>query len=236
MREEIDRLGHELGRSGANPDDGQLSTVYAVCRDLTRVGEHEHRSAGPDRVERGCHTALTREDRAVDRHVRRWPCPAWIDVDGEDLVATMAEDGSEQVPDEAVTDDEHPACRARAVRRGAHTPRGSTIVPCASSTVSGSSTHPWALGSLREPAWPDGGCRERRAQRLVVGQTLLAGAACVVVDQRDTAPVGGLGDDLVPEDGSGSRGIAELLDVGSAQPARENADDLSRPVWLGDLA
>ena len=68
----------------------------------------------------------------------------------------------------------------------------------------------------------------------MAGATLLAGPAGVVVDERDSPAVGGLGDDLVAEHGAGRR-LADLLHVRAAQPAREHAHEVAGPVRLGDV-
>jgi hypothetical protein len=85
---------------------------------------------------------------------------------------------------------------------------------------------------LGEPAGLDRGGCEFLAGGLVPCPAARALAARPVMDERDALPVR-LGDDLVPEDDS-LRGVADLLDVASAEPAREDAEDV-RPLGLGQF-
>ena len=82
---------------------------------------------------------------------------------------------------------------------------------------------------LGEAARDDRRRRELLARRLVPGEAAAAAAAPGVVDQCDAAAVGGLGDDLVPEHGA-RRGEADLLDVRSAEPAREDGHEVAGPA------
>jgi hypothetical protein len=68
----------------------------------------------------------------------------------------------------------------------------------------------------------------------VSGEAALALTARGVVDECDPAAVFELRDDLVPEDRACVRGV-ELLDVGAAESARDDADVFPRTVRLGDL-
>ena len=54
------------------------------------------------------------------------------------------------------------------------------------------------------------------------------------MDERHAPAVGRLRDDLVPEHRP-RRGEAELLDVGAAEPAREDGHQLAGPVGLRHL-
>ena len=111
---------------------------------------------------------------------------------------------------------------------------GSTIVPRASSTSSGSETQPLARTRSAKPPGRIVGAAKCRAQRLVAGTAELAVAAGRVVDERDAAAVGGLRHDLVAEHRSGW-GDTDLLDVGAAEPAGEDANELARPIGLVDV-
>ena len=53
------------------------------------------------------------------------------------------------------------------------------------------------------------------------------------MDERDAAPVE-VGDHLVPEH-CAHRSAAELLNVGAAEPARADANELADSIGLGDL-
>ena len=68
----------------------------------------------------------------------------------------------------------------------------------------------------------------------MAGETALALAARKVMDSA-TRAVGGHCDDLVPEHRP-RRGEAELLDVGAAEPAREDGHELAGPSGSGTSA
>ena len=86
--------------------------------------------------------------------------PRRIAVDREDRVAAPLEHRAEEAPDEAVADDEHAPARDRSAPRRTQA-SGSTYVPRASSTASGSSTQPVRPHPLGEPAGHDRRLRER---------------------------------------------------------------------------
>ena len=163
----------------------------------------------------------------------RLPVAARVGVGGEDLVAAVAEHGGEQVADEAVTDDEDtapwhlPGTAQDAGERLHH--RAGGLVHVVRQLDPSLRAYP-----LGEAAGPDRRLGEAGAERLVAGAALLAGAAGVVVDERDAAAVRGLGDDLVPEHGARRR-AADLLHVRAAQPAGEHAHEIAGPVRLGDV-
>jgi hypothetical protein len=88
--------------------------------------------------------------------------------------------------------------------------------------------------ALGEASGADRRRGELRAERLVPLAAALAGAAGEVVDERDALSGGRLGDDFVAEHLSSVLGL-QLLQVGAAEAAGEDADGLPRAVRLVDL-
>jgi hypothetical protein len=89
--------------------------------------------------------------------------------------------------------------------------------------------------TLGEAAGDDGRGAELLARRFAAGPAALAAPAGKVVDERDSASVSPLGDDLVAEHRPLER-ATDLLDVRSAQAAGANADELPRSVGLRQVS
>ena len=151
-----------------------------------------------------------------------------VTVDREHGVAAVLQHRPEEPSDEAVADDERPpagnslrapenACERLDVRSPGVVDRARQFDPAR------------GADTLGEAARDDRRLREPFTRRLVPGDAAAAAAAPGVVDQCDATAVDGLGDDLVPEHRARG-GAADLLDVRAAEPAREDANELPRPL------
>ena len=228
------------GRSSAGRSRDRLLHVVAASPSATRrpsaragrqpsagsvpgVGEEQHRAARLDRGERRPRRPPGAQSTAASTGPSgATPGPA---ADCRSTANTVSPRRSSTAPKSRPmkplpTTSTRPRGTRSAPRRTQAS--GSTYVPRASSTVSGSSTQPAARTRSAKPPGTIVGLGKPLAGRLVPGEAAAAGAAAGVVDQGDAAAVGGRGDDLVPEHGPG-RGDADLLDVRAAEPAGEHA-------------
>ena len=192
--------------------------------------EDEHRATRLDGVERS--RRRTDHGRA-DGSVRLASGACGIRVDCEDVVAPMLERRAEEAPDEALADHEHAPAR-KALGSAQHASKRLRVR--ADGVVHGvGKLDPAAcrVHALREASRCDRRRSKGRARRLVACEAARALAARKVMHERDPAAVLDLADDLVTEDRAGRRD-AELLHVGAAEPAGEDADDL-RAARLRDV-
>ncbi len=228
--EQRERLAHVCGRRRPRTGDGQLPPVDGRRRDLAGIREDEHGAAGRDRLERGRHAAVPREDDRIDRPVRRPSGAPGIRIDREHVVAAALEDEPEEPADEPVADDEHASAR-----NPRHSPEdaGERLDhrPAPVGPVVGELDPSVRTDALGEAARPDRRRRKPLAGRLVPGEATLALPARHVVDERDTTAVLELGDDLVPQHRARVRCV-ELFDVRPAETAGQNARKGTRPVGL----
>ena len=148
-------------------------------------------------------------------------------------VAAPGEDGLEQTSDEPAAQHEHLAGRntvGSSQDAGERLGVGADRVVDAVRKVHPAAQRHDALGEATRL-----NCRraELHARGFVPAQAALAFAAGLVVDERDAFPVR-LRYDLVPEHRALGR-ATDLLDVASAEPAGEHAEDVW-PVGLGDFS
>ena len=151
----------------------------------------------------------------------------------EDVVAAADERLREKQPGEPAADDEHAPSRDPLDRPqnagewlGERSDR--VVDPVGERDRLGSA------GALGEAAGDNRRRREALARRLVAGAAAVALAARQVVDERDAVAFPVLGDDLVPENGAGSR-AADLLDVRPAEAAGAHGHERAVPVGLGPV-
>ena len=107
-------------------------------------------------------------------------------------------------------------------------------MPRASSMSSGSRIQPLAYARSAKPPGRIVGSANAGQSDSWPAQAELAFAAGGVVHERDAPAVGCFRHDLVTEHGSGW-GDPDLLDIGTAETAGEDANELARPLRLADV-
>ena len=207
---------------------------------LGQPGEDEERSPGSERCERLVEACVGAEDDRVHGAVLRRGAVAERELEPvrerigrEDVVPAADERLREEQPGEPAADDEHAPSRDPLDRPQDAGERLGERSDCVVEPV-GERDRLGSAGALGEAAGDDRRRREALARRLVAGAAAVALAAGQVVDERDAVAFPVLGDDLVPEDGAGSR-AADLLDVRPAEAAGAHGHELAVPVGLGPV-
>ena len=136
-------------------------------------------------------------------------------------VSPPAQGGCEEAPDEPPTENEHVAT-GHALGAAEDAGEGLRVGSSRRFDAVGKlDPAPTGNNPLREPTRLDSRGTKVLAGRLVTGKAALALAARKVMDERDLPSIGELCDNLVTEDGTG--GAADLLDIASAEAAREHS-------------
>jgi hypothetical protein len=172
------------------------------------------------------------EDGSVDRSVRNASHPFRLVVDREHVIAAVPENSGEEPTDEAVPEDQYSTARHAfrapqdagewlCVGRMRIIERGRKVDPCP------------RRRPLRQPTGLDRRRAELLARRFMACAAAFTLAAWQVVNEHDATAVR-IGDDLVAENRTRG-GVADLLDIGAAQPAGTHVHALPVPFRLCDL-
>ena len=175
--------------------------------DRPGVGEHEHRAAGRDRLERRVDATPAAEHDRVDRPVGRAARPARVGIDREDLVAAPLEHGPKSCPmNPCPTTGTRPA--RNPVRSAQDASERLDHRPARVVQPSGSSTHACARTRSAKPPGPDRRRRERLAGGLVPGQAPRARRRTGRGGRARRGARRRLRHDLVPEHDPRERGVS----------------------------